>query len=148
MIEKFSNHMILTKTILKLIKLINAAILCNEPVLLIGETGIGKTKICEIFAKIYGKKFVFLNMHSGIESSDFTGNFMLYDKKIKWQNGPLLSSVIEGNFFLIDEINLAEDAVLERLNSLLEDKREIFVTEIDQNFIAHEIGRASCRERV
>lgn len=138
MIEKFSNHMILTKTILKLIKLINAAILCNEPVLLIGETGIGKTKICEIFAKIYGKKFVFLNMHSGIESSDFTGNFMLYDKKIKWQNGPLLSSVIEGNFFLIDEINLAEDAVLERLNSLLEDKREIFVTEIDQNFIAHE----------
>ena len=39
----------------------------------------------------------------------------------EWQNGPLLDALLEpsGALFLIDEIALADDSVLERLNSLL-----------------------------
>lgn len=33
-----------------------------------------------------------------------------------WADGPLVSAMREGDMILIDEINLAEDAVLERLN--------------------------------
>ncbi|WUR04219.1 midasin MDN1 [Vairimorpha necatrix] len=138
LIANISKDIILTPSLLKIIKLLKAAIFCKEPILLIGETGIGKTKICEVLAKYLNRNFVFTNMHSGIESSDFTGNFTLDQGKIEWKNGPLIEAVKNGHFFLIDEINLAEDAVLERLNSLLEDKREIFVTEIDENFRAHD----------
>ena len=33
-----------------------------------------------------------------------------------WVDGPLISAMRQGHALLLDEINLAEDAVLERLN--------------------------------
>lgn len=47
----------------------------------------------------------------------------------EWADGPLLRAMKEGEIFLLDEINLAQDAVLERLNSLLEDGRQLLLTE-------------------
>lgn len=34
----------------------------------------------------------------------------------EWVDGPLVAAMREGDVILIDELNLAEDAVLERLN--------------------------------
>lgn len=34
----------------------------------------------------------------------------------EWQDGPLVTAMKEGDMFVLDEINLAEDAVIERLN--------------------------------
>ena len=39
-----------------------------------------------------------------------------------------MQAMKEGGCLLVDEISLAEDAVLERLNSLLEFKRTLIVT--------------------
>ena len=33
-----------------------------------------------------------------------------------WEDGPLVTAMRKGDIILIDELNLAEDAVLERLN--------------------------------
>lgn len=41
----------------------------------------------------------------------------------EWANGPLIEAMIEGDVFLIDEISLADESVLERLNSVLEPSR-------------------------
>ena len=37
-----------------------------------------------------------------------------------WQDGPLVHAMKDGDLFLVDEISLADDSVLERLNSVLE----------------------------
>jgi midasin len=42
-----------------------------------------------------------------------------------WQDGPLVEAMRKGDLFLVDEISLADDSVLERLNSVLEPKREL-----------------------
>ena len=34
----------------------------------------------------------------------------------EWVDGPLVTAMLQGDIILIDELNLAEDAVLERLN--------------------------------
>jgi MoxR-like ATPase len=47
----------------------------------------------------------------------------------EWQDGPLITAMKEGDVFVIDEINLAEDAVIERLNSVLESGRSITLAE-------------------
>ena len=47
----------------------------------------------------------------------------------EWQDGPLVTAMKEGDMFVLDEINLAEDAVIERLNSALESGREITLAE-------------------
>lgn len=46
-----------------------------------------------------------------------------------WVDGPLVTAMRNGDFVLIDEINLAEDAVLERLNSVLEPSRTLTLAE-------------------
>lgn len=47
----------------------------------------------------------------------------------EWQDGPLVQAMREGDLLLLDEVSLAEDAVLERLNSVLEPERSIVLTE-------------------
>jgi len=52
--------------------------------------------------------------------------FELHQKTIfKWQDGPLVRAMKDGDLFLVDEISLADDSVLERLNSVLEPERKL-----------------------
>lgn len=44
-------------------------------------------------------------------------------------DGPLVNAMIAGSSFLVDEISLAQDSVLERLNSVLETERTLVVPE-------------------
>ena len=46
-----------------------------------------------------------------------------------WKDGPLVRAMREGAIFLLDEASLAQDAVLERLNSVLEDGKHLLLTE-------------------
>ena len=47
----------------------------------------------------------------------------------EWNDGILVNAMKEGGLLLVDEISLAEDAVLERLNSVLETDRKLLVAE-------------------
>ena len=47
----------------------------------------------------------------------------------EWKDGPLVTALRKGHIFLLDEISLAEDSVLERLNSVLEPDRLLVLTE-------------------
>ena len=51
------------------------------------------------------------------------------DAPFEWVDGPLLTAMKGGLPLLIDEISLAGDAILERLNSVLEPERSLTVTE-------------------
>ena len=50
-------------------------------------------------------------------------------KLFEWQDGVLVQAMSAGAGLLVDEISLAEDAVLERLNSVLEPERKVLVAE-------------------
>eukprot|EP00903_Cladosiphon_okamuranus_P014927 g13820.t2 len=47
----------------------------------------------------------------------------------EWVDGPLITAMRNGEMILLDELSLAEDAVLERLNSVLEPGRSITLAE-------------------
>ena len=47
----------------------------------------------------------------------------------EWVDGPLVTAMRNGEMILLDELSLAEDAVLERLNSVLEPGRSITLAE-------------------
>lgn len=55
-----------------------------------------------------------------------------------WQDGPLVQAMKDGDLLLVDEISLADDSVLERLNSVLEPDRKLVSGVdlfVDSNFI-------------
>ncbi|KAI1986408.1 AAA ATPase midasin [Ophidiomyces ophidiicola] len=183
-----------TNAMRRLFVLVSNAIDHNEPVLLVGDTGCGKTQLCQAIAEIYGKDLNILNAHVNLETGDLIGaqrplrnrnlikqtlvadiSSILYqlnamteesdlrlddlqkafmslspaqleglDKKIldrihinisrvnalfEWADGSLVSSMKKGQHFLLDELSLADDSVLERLNSVLEPHRSLLLAE-------------------
>ena len=78
-------------------------------------------------------------MHT--EAADFLGGLRPVRSKeegeqqklFEWSNGPLIESMQQGEMFLIDEISLADDSVLERLNSILEPERLLVLSENGDN---------------
>lgn len=129
---------VFTDSFKRLVNLMVSAWKNREPILIIGETGIGKTKMCDIVSSAFRTKLTTLSMHRGIESSDFIGNFVFENSEVVWRDGPLVKAMRNGEAFLIDEINLAEDSVLERLNSLLEFQRTLYITETGEEVAAHQ----------
>ncbi|TPX38299.1 hypothetical protein SmJEL517_g00093 [Synchytrium microbalum] len=142
----------------RVVVLLSRCIQHSEPVLLVGETGTGKTTLCQYVASALAKKsLVVVNAHQSSESSDFLGSMRpvrndamegvestSHDKpdtdiatatttaasnRFEWRDGPLTQAVKSGDFFLLDELSLADDSVLERLNPLLETSRSMVLTE-------------------
>ncbi|XP_023948089.2 midasin [Bicyclus anynana] len=129
------SHIVWTYNLRRLAILIAKAFTFNEPVLLVGETGCGKTTICQILAALSNRQLLSVNCHMHTESSDFLGGlrpvrqYKNDGKLFEWVDGPLIKSMESGHLFLADEISLADDSVLERLNSLLEPERQLVLSE-------------------
>nr|XP_026493936.1 midasin isoform X1 [Vanessa tameamea] len=129
------SHIVWTFNMRRLAVLIAKAFIHNEPVLLVGETGCGKTTICQVLAALSQRQLLSVNCHMHTESSDFLGGLRpvrQYNndgRLFEWVDGPLIKAMENGYLFLADEISLADDSVLERLNSLLEPERQLVLSE-------------------
>lgn len=134
-------HLVWTYQTRKMAVLVMKALEFKEPVLLVGQTGGGKTTVCQLVAALNQQTLYSVNCHMHTESSDFLGNLRPVrsstekkgKKLFEWVNGPLIDAMKKGGLFLADEISLADDSVLERLNSLLEPERSLLLTESETN---------------
>ncbi|KAI1144330.1 midasin [Hypoxylon sp. FL0543] len=188
-----------THAMRRLYVLVASALRHNEPVLLVGETGCGKTTVCQLLAESLGKELHIVNAHQNTETGDLIGSQRpirnrgailgtltndlsnalwqlgqmeegslevmlekyhaldestrsrlpqdlqrrISDNEVKskalfeWADGSLVHAMRDGQFFLLDEISLADDSVLERLNSVLEPQRSLLLAEkgIDDSFV-------------
>jgi midasin len=122
----------------KRLALLTALAYCfNEPFLLVGETGLGKTTVCQLLAALTHKRLHILNCHMHSEAADFLGSIRPVREAeqsnsaqlFEWKDGPLVVALKAGDDFLIDEISLADDSVLERLNSVLEEEKTLLLAE-------------------
>ena len=188
------SSLVWTSGMKRLFTLVARALRFNEPLLLVGETGCGKTSVCQVFAEITGRQLHAVNCHQNTETADLIGSLRplrnraaleteaisgaigllqslgqpipdsadvaattsAIDKLIstitvdnpsfqivrstssklhrlsalfEWHDGPLVHAMRSGDVFLMDEISLADDSVLERLNSVLEPGRTIVLAE-------------------
>lgn len=196
-----SSQLVWTAAMQRLFVLVARALRFNEPVLLVGETGSGKTSVCQVYAEVVGKHLHALNCHQNTETADLIGGLrpvrnrgaieaevlhevaivlngigtpdvalnsesllrdsekllgssdislhnrnLLEDARRKllrlssifeWHDGPLVEAMRKGDVFLLDEISLADDSVLERLNSVLEPARTIVLAERGGDDLEH-----------
>lgn len=133
-----------TKAMKRLFTLVARCLQFNEPVLLVGDTGCGKTTVCQMLAETYARELHIVNCHQNTETGDLLGGQRPVRQSdeamdgtdsdqpkplFEWHDGPLVQSMREGHLFLLDEISLADDSVLERLNSVLEPSRLLVLAE-------------------
>ncbi|XP_059478111.1 midasin [Neocloeon triangulifer] len=140
-------HIVWTFNMRRLAVLVGKAVQFKEPILLVGETGCGKTSVCQLLAALRGKVLFYVNCHMHTEAADFLGSLRPVrnhedsdGKLFEWVDGPLVQSMVSADWFLADEISLADDSVLERLNSLLEPEQTLLLAEKGGDVVTAEMG--------
>ena len=77
-----------------------------------------------------------LNNHEHTDIAEYIGTYVAApDGGITFQEGALVAAVRHGHWIVLDELNLAPSDVLEALNRLLDDNRELFVPELQQTVL-------------
>ncbi|KYG50000.1 hypothetical protein M433DRAFT_20934 [Acidomyces richmondensis BFW] len=133
-------HYILTPFIeANLENLVRASSTRQFPVLIQGPTSSGKTSMIEYLAKRTGHKFVRINNHEHTDLQEYFGTYVSDpDGKLQFQEGVLVRAIRNGHWIVLDELNLAPTDVLEALNRLLDDNRELFIPETQEVVRPHE----------
>lgn len=121
-----------------LLNLVRATSTRRFPVLLQGPTSSGKTSMIEYLAKISGNKFVRINNHEHTDLQEYLGAYISGpDGQLQFQDGALVRALRQGSWVVLDELNLAPTDVLEALNRLLDDNRELLVPETQEVIKPH-----------
>ncbi|KAI5296385.1 hypothetical protein KEM52_003249, partial [Ascosphaera acerosa] len=124
-------HYIITPFIERnLMNLVRASSTRRFPILLQGPTSAGKTSMVEYLAKVSGNRFVRINNHEHTDLQEYLGTYVSApDGRLVYQEGVLVEALRNGYWIVLDELNLAPTDVLEALNRLLDDNRELFLPE-------------------
>ena len=113
-----------------------------KPILLEGSPGVGKTSVVSAIADATGHELIRINLSDQTDMSDLLGaDLPAVDGApgiFSWADGPLVRALRLGAWVLLDELNLASQAVLEGLNSVLDHRREIFIPELGETVAAPE----------
>jgi hypothetical protein len=98
----------------------------------VGESGTGKSTAARVIPYKCGLPFVSVNFSVNIEEADLFGSMFPNPAKLKpedpefvWQDGILTKAVRNGYVAILEEINFARPGVLGKLNSLLDENRQL-----------------------
>jgi midasin len=122
-----------------LLNLVRATSTRRYPVLIQGPTSAGKTSMIEFLANYTGNKFVRINNHEHTDLQEYLGTYVSgSDGKLRFQEGILVQAMRQGSWIVLDELNLAPTDVLEALNRLLDENRELLIPETQEIVRPHE----------
>jgi midasin len=133
--EDLAEDYILTPSVQqKLIDLARIILTRQFPILIEGPTSSGKTSSIEYLAKRTGHHFVRINNHEHTDIQEYLGSYVSdpLTGKLVFNDGLLVQALREGHWIVLDELNLAPTDVLEALNRLLDDNRELVIPETQE----------------
>ena len=108
------------------------------PILLQGPTSSGKTSLISYLARTTGHRFVRINNHEQTDLQEYMGSYVSDETGLlTFRDGLLVQALRHGYWIILDELNLAPSDVLEALNRLLDDNRELLVPETQEYITPH-----------
>lgn len=133
-----SRFILISSTAHNLRRLARAVASGPWPVLLEGPTSAGKTTLVEYIAARCGHHVVRINNHEHTDVQEYTGGFAADSNgSLSFQDGLLVQALRQGHWVILDELNLAPSEVLEALNRLLDDNRELYIPETNETVKPH-----------
>lgn len=112
-----------------------------KPILLEGSPGVGKTSLITALAKVSGHELCRINLSDQTDLIDLFGCDLPVDGgkagEFAWKDGEFLRALQEGRWVLLDEMNLAPQAVLEGLNAVLDHRGSVYIPELGRTFVKH-----------
>lgn len=113
----------------------------DKPILLEGSPGVGKTSLVAALAALTRNNLCRVNLSDQTDLMDLFGSDLPIEGGIPgefaWKDAGFLQALQEGNWVLLDEMNLAPQSVLEGLNAILDHRGTVFVPELGRSFTRH-----------
>lgn len=103
----------------------------KQPVLIEGDTGVGKTSAFRHLAYLTQSPYRRLNLNGSTTVDEFVGKVMLDKDGTYWVDGVLIDAMRKGHWLVLDEINAALPEILFVLHSLLDDDGYVVLAEKD-----------------
>lgn len=107
----------------------------NLPVLIIGESGTGKTSAIRYLAEKTQNGLRRINLNGGTTADELVGRQLLNEKGTIWTDGILTDAMRKGEWVVLDEINAALPEVLFVLQSIMDDDGYLVLNEKDDREI-------------
>jgi len=107
----------------------------NHPVLLIGETGTGKTSLVRYLASKTNNAFRRVNHDGGTTVDDIKGGVRLDAKGTCWVDGVLADAMRKGYWYFADELNAASAEITFAYHSLLDEDGMLVLSENEGEII-------------
>jgi hypothetical protein len=108
-----------------------------DPCLLEGPTSTSKTSSVRYLASLIGQPLARLNLNGQTDTGELIGRFTPAEAGgWIWREGLAPRALRDGLWLLIDEVNLAEAQIVERLNSMLDQPPSLVLTEHANEVIA------------
>ena len=123
-----SSRLVMTDRTKQVLYRMAKALDMGENVAMVGERSSGKTAIAKMFAMLRGQTYQRQVLSRETDASELIGGF----DDTGWNDGLLLDAsrpTGTPGIFVGDEFNLANPALLERLNSVLDDERKLVLAE-------------------
>ncbi|KAE9393034.1 P-loop containing nucleoside triphosphate hydrolase protein, partial [Gymnopus androsaceus JB14] len=123
----------------KLIDLARIILTRRFPVLIEGPTSSGKTSLVEYLARRTGHRFIRINNREHTDIQEYLGSYVPHPDtgKLVFTDGLLVRALRNGDWIVLDELNLAPTDFLEALNRLLDDNRELVIPETGEVIRPH-----------
>lgn len=107
----------------------------NLPVLLMGESGTGKTSAIRHLAQETKHGLRRINLNGGTTADELVGRLLINEKGTYWIDGILTEAMRNGEWVVLDEINAALPEVLFVLQSIMDDDGYLVLNEKDDKEI-------------
>lgn len=109
-------------------------------VLIVGETGCGKTHLVRELAFKNKVAYMRVNLNGATTPEDLVGQWIPnantnVDSKYVWEDGVLTKFMRFGGVFVVDEINMAPADILSLFHSITDDERRLVLTQKDGEVI-------------
>lgn len=113
----------------------------SKPVLLEGSPGVGKTSLVTALANLCGYHLCRINLSDQTDIMDLFGSDLPVEGgepgQFAWKDAEFLRALQEGHWVLLDEMNLAPQAILEGLNAVLDHRGTVYIPELGRSFTRH-----------
>ena len=128
-------HYTLDAPTLRQLRFLARAVRLGHPCLLEGDTATSKTSSVRYLAACLGQPVVRVNLNGQTDATELVGRYVPEGDGWRFQEGPVPLAMRHGWWLILDEVNLAEPAVLERLNPVLERQPSLLISEGDGSLL-------------